>query len=83
MSGQPDLILRLAHKVGSDYEEKGMNVVGVRADTSVSLNGRPPVPLIVPSANLMQVEEGIAPADWITPAPQSDPIRLQSYHDSN
>ena len=40
MSGQPDLILQLAHHVKEDFELRGLGPVEVRTELRVGLNGR-------------------------------------------
>lgn len=77
MSGQPDLILQLAQHIGAQHTARGRQNVQVRVDALVSLNGRIPQPLIDPEVDLMQVEDSIAPASWIAPAPPGEPIRLR------
>ncbi len=69
MSGQPDLILQLAHHIARDFAERGHGHVQIRADTLVSLNGRAPAPLIDPNIDLVTVEDGPWRARWITAAP--------------
>lgn len=81
MSGQPDLILQLAHRVGRDFEAKGLRDVEVRVDAFASLNGRAPARLIEPDADLMEIDDGVGFADWITSFPEGDPIRLESMSD--
>jgi hypothetical protein len=76
MSGQPDLILQLAHHIAKEYRANGFKNVEVRADAWVSWNGRPPSRLIDPSVNLAATNDSIAPASWISPAPANDPVRL-------
>lgn len=76
MSSQPDLILQLAHHIGQEYIKEGFEDVQVRADALVSLNARPPLPMIDPIVDLMQVRDGFAPADWILPGPEQPPPRL-------
>ena len=76
MSGQPDMILRLAHDVADDFRRRGHGDVEVYADAIVSLNGRAPAPLIDPDIDLTTVEDGIGRADWILPAPSGPPPRL-------
>jgi hypothetical protein len=78
MSGQPDLILQLAHVIGRDLESEGKGDVEVRVDAVASLNGRRPAPLIDPEVDLMRIDDGIGFADWIAPKPADDPIRLES-----
>jgi hypothetical protein len=69
MAGQPDLILQLAHRIGEQFRARGYAPVTVRADALVALNGRAPVRMIDSSVDLMKVEDGLAKATWITPAP--------------
>ena len=47
-AGQPDLILQLGHDIGRLYRHRFGGAVEVRVDAIVSLNGRPPAPLIDP-----------------------------------
>ena len=77
MSGQPDLILQLAHHIKKDFERRGVPDVQVRAETLVSLNGRAAVPLIDPKINLAQVSDGLGKAPWILPAPSEAPPHLR------
>lgn len=76
MSGQPDVILRVAHRLGESFREDGEPDVEVYVDAIASLNGRSPAPLIDPTVNLMEVRDGLAPADWILPGPTQPPPRL-------
>jgi vitamin K-dependent gamma-carboxylase len=76
MSGQPDLILQLAHHIAAELRARGIDDPQVRVDALVSLNGRPPVPLIDPNVDLTKVHDGLAPATWITPAP----VALREQH---
>ncbi len=46
-------------------------------DALVSLNGRRAAPLIDPAVDLAQLDDGLAPAQWISPAPDGPPIRLR------
>lgn len=77
MSGQPDMILQLAHHIADDFAGRGMPHAQVRADAHVSLNGRPPVAMIDPDVDLARVRDGVARADWILPAPADPPIALR------
>lgn len=77
MSGQPDLILELAHHVRDDFERRGLGPVEVRVDALVSLNGRRLAPLINPAVDLATVKDGIGRASWILPAPEGPPPRLR------
>ena len=78
MSGQPDLILQLAHRIRDDYAAKGFEHVEVRADTWVSLNGRAIRRLIDPNVDLSQVEDGLGKAAWILPEPPEPPPALHA-----
>ena len=64
MSTQPDLILAFAHVLA---ERTGVPGVEVRADARISLNGRPPRPLIDPRVNLAAEHDGLAPRPWVLP----------------
>jgi hypothetical protein len=69
MSGQPDLILQVAHHIGAAFRARGYEAVAVRVDALVALNGRAPARMIDPRVDLLKVEDGLAKARWITPAP--------------
>ena len=69
MSGQPDLVLQLAHHIARDFESMGHDDVEVRADTLVSLNGRRAAPMIDPDVNLVNVDDGVCGSQrWIAPS---------------
>ncbi|HEX6276592.1 MAG TPA: HTTM domain-containing protein, partial [Polyangiaceae bacterium] len=78
MSGQPDLILELAHHVRDDFARRVGGPVEVRVDALVSLNGRRLAPIIDPNVDLATVSDGLARARWILPAPSDPPPRLKS-----
>jgi hypothetical protein len=73
MSGQPDMILRLAHHIADEHRARGEDVE-VRVDALVSLNGRPAAPMIDPDVDLTTVEDGLMPASWITAMPDGPPL---------
>ncbi|MDB4972417.1 MAG: gamma-glutamyl carboxylase [Myxococcaceae bacterium] len=73
ISGQPDLILQLAHHVRGDFDRRGLGPVEVRVEARVSLNGRPSVLLIDPRVDLTTVRDGVTHASWILPAPDEAP----------
>ena len=78
MSGQPDIILQLAHHISADFEARGFRQVEVRADALVSWNGRMPTRLIDPTVDLAKEHISLfGNAYWILPAPLSQPIRLE------
>jgi len=74
MTGQPDLILKLAHHIAEDFRERGP--VEVRVDALVSLNGRPAARLIDPNTDLARVSDGMAPASWILPRGDTPPFSI-------
>ncbi|MCB9601363.1 MAG: HTTM domain-containing protein [Sandaracinus sp.] len=76
MSTQPDLVLQLAHHVADELRARGHRDVEVRADVLVSLNGRAPSRLVDPEVDLARIEDGVAPARWILPAPEEAPAHL-------
>jgi vitamin K-dependent gamma-carboxylase len=78
LSGQPDLILQLAHHIAADFAKRGHDDVRVRAEAIVSLNGRPGAPMIDDAVDLAHTTDGLAKATWILPAPSGDPIHLRS-----
>lgn len=73
MSSQPDLVLQLAHHIARDFEQRGRGPVAVFADARVALNGRRSRPMIDPAVDLTTVQDGLTPASWILPAPQTPP----------
>jgi hypothetical protein len=77
MSGQPDLILQLAHHIADEHHAAGWPEVEVRVDALVSLNGRAPRRMIDPDRDLARVTLGLAPADWILPEPTGPPPTLR------
>jgi hypothetical protein len=77
MSTQPDLILQLAHHLAAELRAQGHRDVEVRADALVSLNGRAPARLLDPRVDLTKIDDGLAPAAWILPAPAEPPIHLR------
>ncbi|MGF1508604.1 MAG: HTTM domain-containing protein [Myxococcota bacterium] len=77
MSGQPDLIVQLGKHIGWDFRKRGIVGAEVRVEALVSLNGRAPRLLIDPNRDLMTVEVGWVPADWILPGPTDEPPTLR------
>ncbi len=80
LSGQPDLLLQLAHHIKDDFRSKGHDDVEVRVEALVSLNGRPATPLVDPNVDLARIDDGLGRASWITPEPSSAPIHLRPSH---
>lgn len=70
LADKPDMMLQFAHYLGELFRAEGYRMVEVRADTAVSLNGRPAQPIIDPEVDLMQVAwPWFGPAEWILPGP--------------
>jgi hypothetical protein len=64
----PHMIIQFAHFLGKELEEEGINNPIITARTLVSLNYRPPQPLIDPDVNLTEEEYSIFKhAEWILP----------------
>jgi hypothetical protein len=77
MSGQPDMILPLGQHIGHMMAQEVGMPVQVYVDALVSLNGRAPAALIDPTVDLMQIQDGVSQASWITTMPSDNPIRLR------
>jgi hypothetical protein len=73
MSSQPDLILQLAHHIRDDYARRGFSDPEVRVDARAALNGRRSISLIDPTIDLGTVHDGLARAQYVTPAPTQPP----------
>jgi hypothetical protein len=67
MAMQPDMILQYAHFLSRYYATKGVSSPAVRAEVYVTLNAQPSQPLIDPHQNLVALEDGWHPKDWILP----------------
>jgi hypothetical protein len=79
MAAQPDLILQVARKIGSDMRARGFRHVRVFADTQVSLNGRAPAPLIDPTIDLLSIRD-VGTREWVLPQPLTEPPVIQPLH---
>lgn len=75
MAGQPDLILQLAHHIGDELRRRGYPPFTLHAITRVSLNGRPPQPMIDPAVDLLQIRD-VGPRTWVLPGPTTPPARI-------
>jgi vitamin K-dependent gamma-carboxylase len=79
MSGQPDLILQLAHHIAKDFGAKGLGPVEVYADALVSWNGRAPARLIDPNIDLSAQPDTVLTAQYILAEPPEPPIGRPLY----
>jgi hypothetical protein len=77
MSSQPDLILQLARHIHDDYARRGYGDVQVRAASRVSLNGRRSAPFVDESVDLARVDDGLALARFVLPAPVEAPAHTR------
>ena len=77
MSGQPDVILQLAHRIADDVEAETGARPEVRAEAWVSWNGRRPAQLIDPDVDLAAEPRGLARRDWILAPPADAPPHLR------
>jgi vitamin K-dependent gamma-carboxylase len=74
MVGQPDMILQLAHAIRDDFNTNGFGPVEVRADSTVTLNGRRAARLIDPTVDLARVDDCVlCRPSFVLPAPTSTP----------
>lgn len=78
ISGQPDLILQLAHHIQRDFEARELGPVEVRVDALVSLNGRRATRLVDPNAELTRIRDGLTKYEWVLPAPVEAPSRIRA-----
>lgn len=64
-SVEPAKILQLAHQIEREFVQKGYTDVEVRADTRVSLNGRPSRPIVDPEVDLSEKPYDVRHREWI------------------
>lgn len=67
MPGRPDMVLQYGHYLADELRQRGHDDVVIRVESSVSLNGREPQPLIDPKVNLAAEKRTLKHADWILP----------------
>jgi vitamin K-dependent gamma-carboxylase len=73
MIGQPDMILALAHHVRDDFARRGLGPVEVRADSFITLNGRPMARFLDADVDLALEEDTFGRAPFVLPRPASSP----------
>lgn len=74
ISGQPDLILQLGRHIAWDLERRGFGPIhAISVDAQVSLNGRPPQPLVDPNVDLRTVLDSHRYGRWLLPGPKTPP----------
>jgi hypothetical protein len=67
MVARPDMILQFAQHLATRMHSDLGRPVEVRVDSTVSLNGRPPRPMIDPDVDLAAQRRSLAHAEWILP----------------
>lgn len=77
MVGQPDMILQFGHFLADEWRADGRPDVEVRANTSISLNARDPVPIVDPSVDLAAEDLPIGNASWITSLDDQERLAAQ------
>lgn len=84
MTTHPDMILQYAHYLAAQKQHEGILDIQVRARTMVSLNGRPPRPLIDPRADLAHEPRTLAHAPWVLPLTEPlSPTPVRSHAEEN
>ncbi|UYZ63027.1 HTTM domain-containing protein [Hymenobacter weizhouensis] len=69
LAAQPDLILQFAHFLAAEYARQGRGHVQVFADSWLTMNRRPPRPLVRSDVDLAAQPRTFALYPWIAPAP--------------
>ncbi|CAN5884499.1 hypothetical protein BH23ACT12_BH23ACT12_01590 [soil metagenome] len=68
MSNKPEMVVQFARYLEEVFRKDGYEDIQVRARTAISLNNRPPRPIIDPEVDLTEVEVPLfGSADWILP----------------
>lgn len=73
MIHDPEMIRQFTHRLADRLEERGQRDFEIRAVTSISLNGRPPRPMIDPTVDLAAESQSWSAATWITPFEEAAP----------
>jgi hypothetical protein len=68
---RPEMMLQLAHYLADQRRRDGDRTVKIYADARVSLNGRPPAPIIDPTVDLAAEQRSLSAKSWILPAPRT------------
>ena len=67
MAARPDMIHQFVYYLGGRLRAEGRQVVSIRVDARVSLNGRRRQRLLDPNVNLLVEPRSIWPSPWINP----------------
>jgi hypothetical protein len=73
MAFQPDLLWQYAQHLERRFQAAGYADVEVRAETYVSVNGRPGAPLVDPAVDLTAAPRGLGPKPWVLRDPPPIP----------
>lgn len=66
----PEMIWQFAQQLKREYAAEGLEGVEIYAEALVSLNGRPPAPLVRSDVDLARVKwNHFGPQSWVTPSP--------------
>ncbi|MGI8596941.1 MAG: HTTM domain-containing protein [Thermoleophilaceae bacterium] len=67
MATRPDMLQQFARHVAGDLERRGLGRTAIHVNAEVSLNGRPPQPMIDPRVDLARTPRDLRHASWILP----------------
>lgn len=68
MAQDPEMIRQFAHFLARRFRQEGHQGFEIHANTSLSLNGRPPQPLVDPTVDLAATPPGLfGSKDWVVP----------------
>ncbi len=82
MATHPDMLLQYSHYLAAQKRHEGVPDVEVRVRSMVSLNGRPPRPLIDPRVDLAKQPRTLSHVDWILPLNEPLPRSSQSSQEA-
>ena len=84
LTDKPEMLVQFAHFLADELRAQGFPRIEIRAQSSLSLNGRKPAPLVDPNVDLAAQPRSIWPAPyilpltsppvWATPAEPAEPV---------
>lgn len=81
MKGYPDMIIEFAQFVAKEYLKKGEKIK-VYCYSQISLNNHPPLPILDPEVNLVEVSRSLGPNPYILPGPDTKDRKTKGLADS-
>lgn len=75
LATKPDMMLQFVDYAGKQLKQEGITNLAIRAESYVSLNGRPRVQFVDPSVDLLRKSRSLFPKDWLLPLDESLPPR--------